>query len=597
MSNNYSRMDRYEKRKGLYEKMIKMELEKLELSDYCTEYQFDKIGDAEFFNDRFNDPYMKSYLKWDRTRDFFQDIDRQIYLQSNEVLMVYGPKGMGKSEVLMFLMKYWQERYYEIKQKTVNKKGLLNYVGFSDSQLRSIIRIMTAGDILGRDESPLSSGTGARTDTNALQNFVNQTRELQTSSIFVNPVEIQNISGIDYYLEVAGKRGVYYCENCQVEYINKKSCPECHGPTQIIHAKSYTRIIWYDRRSILMGFIYIPLHEDEAFREAYHQKKVSNMKSTMIHGGGVHSYYDKKSFTKDLINLYEFCVECEASSLADVKTHLTNYNLQFDPLEDADLLIGGSVEYINDVVRNVTNAIKGNLHGNPLKEYLNREREQEEGELLSYEAFAELEQEGSNVSSGPDIPSSLDFADYTYSEDALLDLIRKEQKSLHNVDRDIEIYRMNRDTNKTQVQIGSIFNIGGSNVSQQISKIQGLVNYYKGKEFETFVQKKLKRSKKFGKIIKLGNPGESDILAYSKDDSELVIYSIKNLKISKSPFWLEYNELEPEIKEANRNDESDYKNKTTMILLVYDNVHDQIIQLPYDFKNPRPIELTQYLKK
>lgn len=342
----------------------------LEFEDLCEVYEFDKIGDKERFNSTFNDPYLKRLLKIDRTRDFFNDIDRQIRRQSNDVFMIYGPKGMGKSNILMKLMKYWQKRYNEIKRKKVNKFGLIKYVGFSDSQFRSIIRIVKEGDILGRDESPIASGSGIRTDANALQNFINQTREYQTSSIFVNPRKVENISGIDYYMEVAGKKGVYFCENCGVEYLNRMICPSCKIETYVVYNKSETRCIWYDREGFIIGAIYLPLHTDQKFRTEYHEKKISNLKSTVIHGGEVHSQYNKKQYIDDLIKLYDFCIECEANSLADVKTHLINYNLSFDPFKEPEKLVVGNIDYINNVVRNVFNAIKGNIRGNPLKEYI-----------------------------------------------------------------------------------------------------------------------------------------------------------------------------------------------------------------------------------
>ncbi len=592
-----------QKRQELYRNSIEAELDKLKTENFCKEYQFDKLGDEENFNERFNDPFIRQFLEWDRTQDFFYDIDRQILIQSNEVIMIYGPKGMGKSSILRKLMKYWQERFFVLKHAMVNKHGLINYIAFSDSQLRSIIRIAKEGDILGRDESPVAAGVGTRTDINALQNFINQTREYQTSSIFVNPEKINNLSGIDYYLEVAGKKGIYICPKCHKEYINLEKCPECRIPLELVYKKSKTRCIWYDRRGILMGFIYLALDDDEQFAEEYHKKKISNIKSTVLHGGEVHSHYDKERFMADLIKLYDFCTECGASSLADVKTLLANFNLQFDTLSDPEQIIAGSTNYIEDIVRNVFNALKGNLLGNPLKEYIQNSQEpnisedEEDSLPLSYEEFDRLEQEQAkdmSLTKTEDlhIPPPLEFIDYVCSEDKLFELIKK-NKRWHQPDRDIEIYRMNKDSTKSQTQIGKIFKIDFSTISCQVKKVQGALNEYKGKDFEAFVEKRLKKSRRFSKVLKQGNPGESDIFAYSKDDTELFIYSLKNLSINKSPFWLSLAELKPEIKDALFY-EHDYK--TNMILLIFDNYHNKVIQIVYDFHNPQHIELSKYIK-
>lgn len=317
-----------------YLKKIEAEIKGQEFEDFCEEFQFDKVGDKEDFNLRFNDPYLKKLLEYDRTGDFFRDTDRQIILISNLVLFIFGPRGEGKSEILQKLMKYWQRRFKDLKKKQVNKHRLINYIGFSDAQMLSIIRLMGEGDIAGRDESPLTSGEETATVKKNIQNIINQTRGLQTSLILINPDPLE-VSGVDYYLEVVGKD----------------------------RATETTRCIWYDRRMREMGIIYLTLHNDTEFREQYGKKKYLNMITLLYRGGGSWGAYDKEQFTRDLINLYEFCIECNASSLADVKTMLTNYNLQFDPenKEDAKKVIGGTNNYINNVVKNVFWGIRGNL--------------------------------------------------------------------------------------------------------------------------------------------------------------------------------------------------------------------------------------------
>ena len=517
--------------------------------DYCEVYEFDKIGDKENFNKKFNKPELRPYLFKDRTKDFFQDIDRQIELISNDVIMIFGPKGMGKSEVLQKIIKYWKRKFKEIKGIEVNKHSLINYIGFSDSQMTSIARIMDRGDICGRDEDPNESGRGSKIDTGNFQNIINQTRELQTSFIFTHP-EILKISGVDYFLEVAGK------------YRDTRT----------------TRCVWYDRRGEILGMVNIELHEDDEFREAYGAKKKLNMENLLIYGGGSYSHYNKKKFIEDLIKLYEFCEECGANRFADVKTHLTNYNLQIDPKKEPDKLIVGSIDYTNDVIRNVVNALKGNLRGNPLKEYI--ENQEESGE-----------DDSSNIVTKDSRPGfELDFRGFTLSLDKVFKTIKKEE-NWHNPEKDIQIFKL-AEAGQTQAQIGKIFKLDRSSISGVIKKVRGKVNYYKGKYFEDIVYKKLLKSKLFDKVEKKGGSGVSDIFAYNNKENLLYIYSIKTLKIDESPYSLEKSELNPEIKDALLC-AIDYE--THLILLCHDNFHNQTIQIEYNYKNPTNLELSQYI--
>ncbi len=337
---------------------IQEHIDQLKFEDHCEIYEFDKEGDKEDFNLRFNDPYLKTFLKYDRSKDFFRDIDRQIIFVSNLVLFLFGPRGEGKSEILQKLMKYWLRRFKELKKKHVNKHGLINYIGFSDAQMLSIVRFMEEGAIAGRDESPLTSGEETATDKKNIQNIISQTRGLQTSLILVHPEPLK-VSGVDYYIETVGKD----------------------------RATKTTRCIWYDRRMREMGIIYLKLHNDQEFRNQYEEKKDLNMKTLLHRGGGSWGGYNKEQFLRDLINLYEFCKECNASSLADVKTMLINYNLQLDPenKEEAKKIIGGSNNYITNIVKNVLWGIKGNLK--PLfkgfREYLEQVEQPEINEGLN----------------------------------------------------------------------------------------------------------------------------------------------------------------------------------------------------------------------
>jgi hypothetical protein len=130
-----------------------------------------------------------------------------------------------------------------------------------------------------------------------------------------------------------------------------------------------------------------------------------------------------------------------------------------------------------------------------------------------------------------------------------------------------------------------------------VKKVQGKINEVKGDKFEKFVYNRLKQSELFDKVILGGEVGQSDILAYQNDE-KLFIYSLKNLKIDRDPYWLIVNpkneegenELKPEIKFAKL---SHFDYNIHLILLVYDNYNDRIIQKEIDYKDPQNINLAK----
>jgi len=339
-------------RRKIYEEMIKEELEKIKVEDFCKEYQFDKIGDREYFNDRFNDPYLKPYLFYDRTPEFFREIIETIKIGANIIIFIYGPRNMGKSEIAQSILLFWKEMFRRIRGKEVNSQyPLIDYVGFSDAEMGNIFRKMKEGDMAIRDETPNQSGAGASTDAKNLENICNITREFQVSFCFCNPKPIKE-EGVDYYLEVAGK--------------NKEN--------------RTIRCIWYDRRHIIMGTVYFSLHDDEDFRKQYSHKKRKNIRKTLAFGGGTYHLEDQERLLKDCINLFHYCLSRGVTSKTKIKTQLNNYNMQFDPgrREDADKMIVGTKEYIETVIDNVHVALnpeKFPTSASILKDYIDENEE------------------------------------------------------------------------------------------------------------------------------------------------------------------------------------------------------------------------------
>ncbi|KKN61164.1 hypothetical protein LCGC14_0524590 [marine sediment metagenome] len=185
-------------------------------------------------------------------------------------------------------------------------------------------------------------------------------------------------------------------------------------------------------------------------------------------------------------------------------------------------------------------------------------------------------------------PSQLYFSDFSFTEEQIFNIIRKNEK-WHDVERDITIYR-ERQKGKYLDELAENFGIKFNSISMVLKKVSGSINLYKGKLFENFVYKRLVKSKLFKNVKKEAGKGEPDILAYTKDDKELYIYSLKNIKINRKPYWLEKKELRPEIERALLQT-LDYK--VHLILLVFDNYRNKSKQYKIDYINPSNIDISK----
>ena len=180
------------------------------------------------------------------------------------------------------------------------------------------------------------------------------------------------------------------------------------------------------------------------------------------------------------------------------------------------------------------------------------------------------------------------FVGFTFTEDQLFDLIRKNEK-WHDIDRDLTIYQEKKKGKYLQ-ELADNFGIKFNSISMVCKKVQGTVNYWKGKLFEDFVYKRLKESNLFKDVKKEAGKGESDILAYTKNDNELYIYSLKNIKINRKPYWLEKGEIRPELENA-KLCSLDYN--ISLILLVFDNHNNKVKRFQIDYNNPENIDISK----
>lgn len=188
----------------------------------------------------------------------------------------------------------------------------------------------------------------------------------------------------------------------------------------------------------------------------------------------------------------------------------------------------------------------------------------------------------------PKFIEDLDFSGFTINKEEIFTLIRKNEK-WHDVERDLTIYQERRKGKYLQ-ELADNFGIKYNSVSMVEKKVSGAVSYWKGKKFEDFVEKRLKQSGLFEKVIKEAGKGECDILAYTKDGKELYIYSVKNLKIDRKPYWLTKEKLRPELERAILQS-LDYK--VSLILLIFDNLNNKIKQFKIDYNNPKNVDISK----
>jgi len=184
-------------------------------------------------------------------------------------------------------------------------------------------------------------------------------------------------------------------------------------------------------------------------------------------------------------------------------------------------------------------------------------------------------------------PSQIKFDDFQIENEDLYALLRKNEK-WYDFNRDLSIF-LERSEGKYIQELADQFHMKRTAVSMVIKKVSGAVNYWKGKLFEDFVEMRLKSSKLFDKVVKDAGSGESDIRAY-KDD-KLYIYSLKNLKIGRKPYWLiTKEELLPELRDS-KLCSLDYD--THLTLLVYDNHNKRILQTEIDYNHIKNIDLSK----
>lgn len=349
-----------------------------EYKDHCTIYKFDLKGDKIDFNDRFNDGYMAEYLEVDFTSDLLEDIEYIIEIDSNIIFMVFGPRNMAKSEVIQFIAMYYRSKFEEL-DKTIKV-----HMCFDDNKLEKIFGEMHLGDFGIRDESPKGKGPLSNAVKDHLYNVCNITRGFQVSFGFCNPQPLK-ATGVDYYLEVAGKLIAYKCVECgeivfNLEKKQRKICSNCGSKVKIDLENCSNRCLVYNRKFELIGCAYFPLHGDTEFREEYRKLKHANIIRTLKRRNT--SSLDGEKIMKMSAMLADWCkvalVHRKKITLNAIKTQIPIIN---ETLDDDDKILGIGEE-IKAIVENALNIIK-----NPdfFKKKIPKKTEDEGEKVLSNE--------------------------------------------------------------------------------------------------------------------------------------------------------------------------------------------------------------------
>lgn len=277
------------------------------------------------------------YEENDYTERFFEAIRFRIRDRNNYVLMFYGEPNLGKSEGGGFTGKFTKKEYQEI----TGKKNRI-HLGFSTMEFDKIIRDMEEGDIGIRDESPKGSGKGSRTIEQNLDNITQIVRAAQNFFIFICPKRIET-DVVTYYLEAAGKNK----EERKLRFI-------LYDPT-------------FKEGKIPIGRIFIPLHDDEEFRKEYERRKHANIGLIKKKGGAVYYEIDAERLSQDFKKLYEYCKLRNTRTKTDIKTQLSNFNIEKELEDKPEECISGDIDYNEKLIQNVYKAFK---HPESLPKYL-----------------------------------------------------------------------------------------------------------------------------------------------------------------------------------------------------------------------------------
>jgi len=492
---------------------------------FCDTYRMEDDIQDNLFNQEFNEPHLLWIFIDPETRrktppmteDILNAISTRIYNVSHVNIFIFGPTDSGKSEGAQGLGDYYIKEMYRLQGLRVKIP-----IAFSDADIEDISPTLEYGSMVIRDESSSVSGDDSGILKAMIGNLIRAIRVEQNSFIYVNP-DIIDVPLVDYYLRTAGKKGVYWCNNCNIEYLNTRRCPQCYADLEPIYSKCKTRFIVYVRQFnpisnkasfIPLGRIYLGLHDNQELREEYERKKRENAQFLKANSGLVPVHRDKA--IKEANLLVRYCLKHNINTKVGMEVAVIDYNNQFT-MDEADKMIGGTKNHNRLLFEKTAQLLKtvGNLGD-------------------------EDNEDGANEQEDP----YKKYKDYTflYSEGYIIEKA-KQNAHFRNIDRNFEIYFKKVKDGLLLDEIYPQYSglTDPSSITKIVQKVQGIINKVSGSLFENDYVKHLQTIYK-DKVIHDGSSGKPDAFVIVEDINELHIFSLKNI----SSFFLSRKEVKPE---------------------------------------------------
>ena len=529
--------------------------------DLCTVYQLEDEIQNNLFNDEFNQPHLLWIFIDPQTKkktppftnELLFAISTRILNKSHIYLSLFGPTNSGKSEFAQAIAKYYKSEFYRLLGIRI-----IFHIGFSDADLDDLFPSLGYGHLVIRDESGGVSGEDSGLLKVRIGNLIRIIRSHQNSFIYVNP-DLIEVPLVDYYIRIAGKKGVYYCSGCDQEYINKRICPVCKdSELEVVYSKCRIRAIVYykkvdpitNRKSFVpLGRMYLGLHTDAVLRDIYEEKKDKNIQFLKERSGLLGVHFNHERIAKEAQILAQLCNKKHVKTKIGMQLEMIEYNSKFT-MDEANKMIGGTDKHNKLLFEKTAQLLKStntDLNDEAVNDSDSTNDDDDEDPFLPFKQFT-----------------------FKYSDKDILKIAKNNAK-FQQPERDFEIY--------FKMQKGSLYETilkgypelnDKSNISYIKKKVQGLINDTGGTLFEEEYVRHLQTLYK-DKVVHGGASGEPDTYVLIEELNELHIFSLKKIATN----HLSRREISPEQEYAFKNRFKYKKVRLFIIALINNRIYVQ----------------------
>jgi Zn finger protein HypA/HybF involved in hydrogenase expression len=530
--------------------------------DFCTEYHLEDNIQDNLFNQEFNQPHLLWIFIDPQTKrntppitnEVLFAISTRIFNKSHINLFLFGPTNSGKSEFAHSVAKYYKSEFYRLL-----RIHIVVHFGFSDADLDDIFPNLGYGHLFIRDESGGVSGEDSGLLKVRVGNLIRVIRAHQNSFIYINP-DLVEVPLVDYYIRIAGKKGVYYCSECDQEFINKRICPKCkNSELEVVYSKCRIRAIVYykqvdpltNRASFVpLGRMYLNLHTDEVLRDIYKEKKDKNIKYLKERSGLLGVHFNHQRISKEAQILAQLCNKKHTKTKIGMQLEMIEYNSKYT-MDESNKMIGGTDKH-NKLLFEKTAQLLKSTDTDLSDEVVN------EGDPTN--------NDNNNNGEAPFLPFK-QFK-FKYSDKDILKKA-KEEANYQDIDRDFEIYSKAKKGILREQIVSEYSNFNDKTRVSQIKKsVQGLINDTGGKLFEREYVRHLQTLYK-DKVVHEGGSKEPDAYVHIEELNELHIFSLKKITTN----YLPREEISPEQKYAFDNRSKYKKIRLFIIALINSRIY------------------------